>query len=223
MQQTPAHEFHNSTLLERLPTNAKKLIEFGSGSGALAREYKKINPTCHYLGIEINPTYAALSKRYCDDCHVVNIEQAPDEFWALHADRDCWILGDVLEHLLDPWSVLNKIQQVLPKHGIVAVSIPNVQNWFIQSNLSVGNFRYDTIGLLDKTHIRWFTRDTIFELFDRAGLKVNSATARIYDTPTNDQIIPCIRALAVAMGGNPDQAEADAMAVQFIFIAEHKD
>ncbi len=222
MQQTPAHEFHNETLLSLLPTDAKKLIEFGCGSGALAREYKKLNPHCDYLGIEIDPAYAALSKRYCDDCLVINIEQADDAFWAQQADRDCWIMGDVLEHLRDPWAVLRKIHQALPKNGKVAVSIPNIQNWAIQSNLSIGNFRYSSSGLLDQTHLRWFTRDTVFELFHDTGFSVKAASARIYDTPTNEQIIPAIRAMAVAMGGDPDQAEKDALAVQYIIIAEHK-
>ncbi|MDD2768790.1 MAG: class I SAM-dependent methyltransferase [Methylococcus sp.] len=60
MQQTPAHERHNSDLLAVLPIGAKRIIEVGCSSGALGREYKKINPRCHYTGIEIDPEQAAL-------------------------------------------------------------------------------------------------------------------------------------------------------------------
>ena len=113
MSQTPVHEFHNPELLDIIPWGASKLIEVGCSSGAMAREFKKISPTCHYLGIEIDPAYAKLAQRYCDQSLVLDIETADDTFWSTNADRDCWIFGDTLEHLRDPWKVLRQVRSVL--------------------------------------------------------------------------------------------------------------
>ena len=167
MQQTPAHEEHNPELLLMIPPAARRVIEVGCSSGALAREFKKIAPHCDYLGVEIDPEYARLARRYCDRSVVLDIEQAQEAFWSENADRDCWIFGDTLEHLRDPWAVLGRIRQTIPAAGSVVACIPNAQHWSLQARLSVGDFRYAQDGLLDRTHLRWFTRRTIIEIANR--------------------------------------------------------
>ena len=62
MRQTPAHDTHNAELLALVPVDARRIVEVGCSSGALAREYKQINPTCHYTGVEIVPKYAEICK-----------------------------------------------------------------------------------------------------------------------------------------------------------------
>lgn len=165
MDQTPIHEFHNPDLLKLIPVNSKNLIEIGCSSGALAREFKKISPQANYFGVEIDPAYAASALRYCNETAVLNIEKAGDEFWDSKKDRDCWIFGDTLEHLQDPWVILNRIYQALPVGGSVVACIPNAQHWSLQARLSIGDFRYEKDGLMDRTHLRWFTRQTIVEMF----------------------------------------------------------
>lgn len=219
MQQTPVHDSYNDTLLAMMPSGASKVIEFGCGSGALAREFKRVAPHCHYLGAEIDAAYAELAKRHCDDCLVLDLNTASAADFQALSDRDCWVFGDVLEHLMDPWRVLRSLRDVMPAHGTVLASIPNAQHWSVQSKLSVGDFRYVDSGLFDKTHLRWFTRDTVFDLFHGAGFQVTSARSRVFALPTDPRIMPAIRALAEASGGSPDQAEQDALAVQFVIKA----
>jgi len=166
MKQTPLHEQHNPDLLKLIPIQSKKIIEIGCSSGALARELKKISSNCYWLGIEINSTYAELAKRHCDESMVLNIENAPENFWEETKNTDCWIFGDTLEHLKDPWSILKLIRANISKTGSVVACIPNAQHWFMQAKLNIGDFRYEKSGLLDKTHICWFTRQTIIEMFD---------------------------------------------------------
>lgn len=220
MQQTPVHESYNDTLLAMLPDDARAIVEFGCGSGALAREFKRLHPDCHYLGAEIDATYAELAKRHCDACLVMDLNQASAADFAALSDRDCWVFGDVLEHLMDPWHVLRMIREVMPANGTVLASIPNAQHWSVQSKLSVGDFRYVDAGLLDRTHLRWFTRETMFELFQDTGFQVVSAMSRVFALPSDARIMPAIRSLAQASGGNPDQAEQDALAVQFVIKAQ---
>ena len=131
-----------------IPQQSSNIIEVGCSSGALAKEFKKVNPLCNYYGVDIDSNYATLAKKYCDLTCAIDIEDADDTFFEIHKIRDCWIFGDCLEHLHDPWGILRKIRGVIPSHGCVVACIPNAQHWSIQVKLSVGNFRYENSGLL---------------------------------------------------------------------------
>ena len=196
-----------------------RLVEVGCSSGALAREFKKISPDCNYFGIEIDPSYAQLAKRYCDESLSLNIEDADDEFWRKNASRDCWIFGDTLEHLKDPWEILRKIRQRIPEHGTVVACVPNAQHWSLQVKLSVGDFRYEESGLLDKTHLRWFTRQTLLEMFDQTGFEIIEGYPRVFDEPQRDRFLPAIEHMARLAGVDPAQAVSDCLPLQYVVKA----
>lgn len=219
MQQTPVHEQHNPDLLAFIPSGSRRLAEIGCSSGALARAFKHQAPDCDYVGIEIDAAYVELAKRYCDRTMVLDIELADESFWAGLADRDCWIFGDTLEHLKDPWSVLEQIRRVIPAEGRVVVCIPNAQHWSVQARLSVGDFRYESSGLLDKTHLRWFTRQTIIELFDTTGFRIEAGMPRVFQDPIRDTFLPVIESMARAAGGDPKAAIEDALPLQYVMRA----
>ncbi|MBY0512035.1 MAG: class I SAM-dependent methyltransferase [Rhodospirillaceae bacterium] len=219
MEQTPAHEHHNPDLLRFIPADARHIIEIGCSSGALAREFKKIAPTCDYLGVDVDPAYAALAQRYCDSTLALDVEQAGDEFWRAQATRACWVFGDVLEHLKDPWAVLRKIRAVIPAHGVVVACIPNVQHWSIQARLASGSFDYQAEGLMDKTHLRWFTRASLIKMFDETGFKVTEGMPRVFDEPQREKALPVIEQMARLLGADPKQAVADALPIQYVVKA----
>ena len=220
--QTPIHEIANLDLLKIIPSNIEFLLEVGCSSGALAREYKKINPHCFYEGLEIDGGYAELAKRHCDNVLVGDIEFVNEDFWLKNSNVQCWIFADVLEHLKDPWSVLKKIHHVLPEDGFIVACIPNVQHWSIQVDISLGNFRYQDIGLLDKTHLRWFTRKTIVELFESTGYKIVDLTGRIVEDSRRENYLSIIQRLATRAGGNASEAMNDALAHQYLVRAIKK-
>ena len=222
MQQTPVHEQHNPDLLNMIPKNAARLIEVGCSSGALAREYKKNNHNCHYVGVEISPIYAELAERHCDTVLSLDIESAVDDEFFRSLNADVWIFGDILEHLRDPWSLLRKIRKVIPDEGCVVACIPNAQHWSIQARLSCGNFRYEDSGLLDRTHLRWFTRQTIVEMFEMTGFQVIDGSPRIFNEPARENFLPSIRGMALAMGADPNIAEQDALPLQYVVKATPK-
>jgi tRNA A58 N-methylase Trm61 len=194
-------------------------MEIGCGSGALARECRKRFPIAEYLGVEINPEYAALAARYCNRTLVVDIEAAGDDFWEAHADRDCWIFADVLEHLRDPWLILRRIRAILPAKGVVVACIPNIQHWSVQVNLLLGNFRYEDIGLLDRTHLRWFTRKTIIEMFETTGYVIQQGAPRIFEEPNRAKFLPAIEQMARLVGADPQRAIADCLPLQYVIRA----
>ena len=219
MEQTPVHEQHNPDLLKLIPIQSKKLIEVGCSSGALAREFKKISSNCYWLGIEIDSTYAELARRHCDECIVLNIENAPENFWEETKNADCWIFGDTLEHLKDPWSILKLIRENISHKGSVVACIPNAQHWSIQAKLSIGDFRYEASGLLDKTHLRWFTRQTIIEMLDQSGFQIETGLPRIFNEPNREVFLPIIEQMARVAGVDPQVAVTDALPLQYVIRA----
>jgi 2-polyprenyl-3-methyl-5-hydroxy-6-metoxy-1,4-benzoquinol methylase len=220
IKQTPIHHQHNPELLSEMPLNAKRVIEVGCSSGALAKAYRELNPSCEYIGTEIDSDYAAVARQHCQKVIVGNIEQMLDEIHATQGAFDCWVFGDVLEHLYDPWRVLRRIaKDLLNPGGSVVVCIPNVQYWRMQLAVNMGDFRYQDSGMMDRTHIRWFSRVTIIEMFEQAGLQVASVGGRILDEPHREQFMPLLHALAQATGVDADQAVEDAVPMQWVVRA----
>lgn len=222
MQQTPIHDQHNPDLIKLIPIESKKLVEIGCSSGALAREFKKISTDCYWLGVEIDPIYAEMAKRYCDKSIVLDIETASQNFWEETKNADCWIFGDTLEHLKDPWTVLKFIRANISKTGSVVACIPNAQHWTLQAKLSIGDFRYESSGLLDRTHLRWFTRQTIIELFDQSGFQIEAGSPRIFNEPNREAFLPIIEQMAIAAGADPQMAVNDSLPFQYVIRAVPK-
>jgi SAM-dependent methyltransferase len=221
MKQTPIHDNYNADILALLPRDARRIVEVGCSSGSLARAYKKLNPQCEYIGIEIEPEYAEVARSRCDQVIVGNIENLKEEVFASLFPSDCWIFADVLEHLYDPWFVLRRIRDSLLSDASVLACVPNAQNWTVQVRLNGGEFRYEDHGLFDRTHIRWFTKATLIDLFHTTGFTIVEGGARIIasDEPKREAALVGIRALAEAVGGDGDSAVENAIAFQWIVRA----
>jgi trans-aconitate methyltransferase len=218
MQQTPINNVYNADVLNFMRADYARVIEVGSSSGALAQVYRNRNPAVRYTGIEIDPDYAEASRQHCTDIILGNVEHISAETFQTFADGDCWVFADALEHLYDPWKLLKKIRSGAAGPVEVIACIPNAQNWGLQACMNGGNFAYQDSGLLDRTHIRWFTRTTMIQLFESAGFRVEAMTARIMQPPGPD-VVAAIRALAIAAGNNPDLAEQDCVAFQYVIKA----
>lgn len=219
MDQTPAHDEHNPDLLRVMPPNARVIVEAGCSSGALAREYKKVNSGCRYIGIEVMPEYAVLARRFCDAVHAMDIENLDEEVMRDRFPADCWVFGDTLEHLRDPWLVLARIRRVLPPDGCVVACIPNAQHWSVQARLNCGVLRYEESGLLDRTHLRWFTRVTIMEMFSNAGFRIDAGFPRAFAEPGQPGLQQAIKMMAQSIGADPDVAYRDALPIQYVVRA----
>jgi len=155
-----------------IPANLKRVIEVGCSRGALARAYREANTACEYVGIEIDRESADHARAFCSSVICEDIEQIDEAVFASLFPSDCWIFADSLEHLRDPWAVLTRIRGHIHPDARVIACIPNAQHWSVQARLNRGEFRYEDRGLLDRTHLRWFTRTTIAELFQSAGYRM---------------------------------------------------
>lgn len=219
MKQTPAHDLYNDTLLAMLPPNLHRVIEVGCMRGTLARVYQEKNPACEWIGIDIDQDNVDIARTVCHQATCLDIEAIPESDFSQWRDVDAWVFGDILEHLRDPWRLLSLIRSTLSKNGIVVASIPNAQNWNVQARLNAGLFRYEDEGLLDRTHIRFFTRTTILEMFQGSGYRVEQAVSRIIHSPDAERYLPHIRAMATASGLDADTAAADALPLQYVIKA----
>lgn len=210
---------YNRDLLPLIPPNARGVVEVGCNNGALARAYKAINPTGKYTGIEVVAANAEGARRYCDEVLLQDIEVVDESFYTKYSDYNVWIFGDVLEHLRYPWEVLARIRRSMPADGCVIVCLPNAQHWSVQAKLAVGDFRYTEGGLLDRTHMRWFTRATMLEMFAGAGFKLEVGFPRIFGELKNEHVIAAIRSMAIGVGADPDLAVQDSLPLQYVVKA----
>lgn len=159
----------NTKLLRFVPSGSR-VLDIGCATGrrgAWLREHSQ----CQVVGVEIDPSMVAAARPRCDDVHQADIEDLPalpypDESF------DILIFGDVLEHLKDPERVLVYLQRYLRPGGRVLISLPNFLFLFVRIKVVLGLFRYTEYGILDKTHLHFYTRVTAGELAENCGLAV---------------------------------------------------
>lgn len=152
------------------------VLDIGSGSGELG-SYLHSNLNCRVTGIEMVAQQAALCSSY-DRVVVGNIEQ-DNILEQVRAEYDYIILGDVLEHLVDPQNLLLELKNFLETPGYVLVSVPNVAYITNRLKLLCGRWNYKNGGVLDEGHLRFFTVKTIKELFLVTGYQVEDSTANL--------------------------------------------
>jgi SAM-dependent methyltransferase len=162
----------NTSLLETIPSGAQVVLEIGCGAGRLGAHYKSRNPDCTYYGVEIDGRAAAIAAGRLNMVLCGSVESVNLDF--LKESVDCIVYGDVLEHLIDPWKVIQDHKALLKPEGKIAACIPNVQNWEVVLDLLRGRWTYQDSGQLDRTHLRFFTLDSVLSLFQTAGLKVEN-------------------------------------------------
>ena len=158
----------HSKMLEIVGKN-KTILEIGCATGYMTKRFKKNN--CNITGVEINPKSAEIAKQYCDQIIIGDIEVEKD-FPLKKEYFDFILFADVLEHLRFPLRTLVKFKKYLKPEGKFFISLPNVANYRVRMNLLTGRFNYTEIGLLDKTHLRFFTINTAKQLVSDAGLKI---------------------------------------------------
>lgn len=217
MQQTPAHDLINPELMAMIPASARRIVDVGCMKGSLAKAYRATHPACEVIGIDIDPNYAAAAGEWCTRAIACDIETIDDARFEELFPSDCWVFGDCLEHLRDPWAVLRKVRHHLDPGGCVLVCLPNAQHWSVQWRLVTGHFRYEDQGLLDRTHVRWFTRQTMLELFTDTGWHPEQAISRTMHFPQDAAGLAGVRAYATAIGIDADLATTDATPMQYLF------
>ena len=158
-------------IVSLVPDDAIDILEIGCAAGMTGNELKK-KSGIYVAGVELDHRAAVEAKKVLDEVVEGNIETLKLPF--KEKRFDCILFADVLEHLIDPLAVLKKTRKLLRANGTVIASIPNVQYLGLVNQLVEGNWTYQDEGILDRTHLRFFTYHEIVKLFDEAGYRISS-------------------------------------------------
>ncbi len=158
-------------MLKHIPSNALRILEVGCNDGSFCSTLQRNDR--EIWGVELNPEAADKAKSVCNNVLTGDFNdvynQLPRNFF------DCIVFNDVLEHIYSPWDTINLVKSLLSDNGIVVCSIPNFRyiSNLITEILFEGEFRYKAEGgILDDTHIRFFTKKSIYRMFSEQGYDV---------------------------------------------------
>ena len=165
--------FYNprTEMLKFIPRNAVCILDVGCGEGSFLRSLKAEGR--EIWGVEMNAEAAEKANEVCDFVLTGSFEEVFEQLPVKHFD--CIIFNDVLEHMYAPWEVLSQVKSLLSDEGVIVSSIPNFR--YI-SNLILeivwkGEFRYKPEGgILDDTHIRFFTSKSIVRMYNEQGFEI---------------------------------------------------
>lgn len=171
-QQTDSHYYvqWKHWMLPLIQDGPNAVLDLGCASGIMGRKLLEAGKAGEMVGVEIFPSAAAEAEKAYRKVYVGDVEEMtldyPEHF-------DYVICGDVLEHLKDPYNVLKKIHQWLKPGGKVLVCLPNIRNYHVVNDLVFqGKWEYVPAGIMDKTHLRFFTRSSCGQMVKDAGFAV---------------------------------------------------
>lgn len=201
-------------ILNLVPTSATKILDVGCGAGVLGASLK-LRQSAEVHGVEITNEAANKAAIYLDHVWNCPIELAlpniKDGYY------DCIVAADVLEHVIDPWATLTTLKDKMSPKGQMVVSLPNVQNWGVVSHLLEGKWDYRAEGILDRTHLHFFTRKSVEELFWNAGLHITCLETTIRGPSLPNKLLGSLQ----KCGLMADSLKQDAETFQFLVVAEN--
>jgi glycosyltransferase involved in cell wall biosynthesis len=157
--------------LQKEDLRGKNVLELGVGDASLTRKLHEAGAVVD--GIEVEPMYVEMARPYCRQIWKRDLNKLED--LGLPGDYDIIVAADVLEHLIDPEMVLSRLKAHLRRGGLLIVSLPNVANIYVRLSLLFGRFRYHTKGILDKSHLHFYTLDTARLMLRKTGWVVEES------------------------------------------------
>ncbi len=157
--------------LVELACQGKKILELGCAAGYITRHLKERG--CNVTAIEVDGEAAECAQPWCDKLIVHDLNQPG---WVQEAGGgfDTVLCGDVLEHLVQPETVLRQIKDLLVPGGRVIICLPNIAHIRVRLRLLFGKFEYAPAGIMDVTHLRFYTYKTARELIEGCGFRIVS-------------------------------------------------
>ena len=153
--------------------NSSKVLEIGCYAGA-SGEFLKNKKNCTLWGVDCDAKMLGIAKEKNVYSNLLEIDLANNfETEMINETFDYILITDVLEHLFNPDQLLNKIQPLLKENGEIIISVPNISQGEIKFRLLKNDFKYADGGLLDYTHIRFFTKDNFIKLLNDTNLAIS--------------------------------------------------
>lgn len=179
---TPREDYHGharSDAFPLVPEKAGRLLDLGGGIGATAAELRRMGRAEHTVVADLvdQPPSAGVDQTFSGN---FEDEAFLDRLIGEAGPFDTILCLDVLEHLRDPWAVVARLHAGLAPGGVIVASLPNARNIKLVWPLVVhGRFTLTDAGICDRTHLRWFVRDTAIELMTSSGLALEDVRANM--------------------------------------------
>ncbi len=200
----------------RIPPHGSRILDLGCGSGALGALLKQQGAR-EVVGIELDEEAAGRARQRLDEVIVTDLDRL-DALPFSPATFDVAICADVLEHLADPWHTLAMVANVLVPGGLLVASIPNIRHESVVLGLlAEGRFGYDDEGILDRTHLRFFTLTGVRALIEGAGFEIVGPIGAVRTSPS--AYLEVTADLVARLGHDPDRFRDEATVVQFLVTA----
>jgi methionine biosynthesis protein MetW len=164
------YNFDKARIAAFIPEGPHRVLDVGCAAGRLGQKLREQRKVAIMVGVEVFDAPAAQAAKHYDRVYIQDIETLD-----LPAEEgfDYVICGDVLEHLRDPWATLDKLHRVLKPGGVIIASIPNIRYWRILRDLVLGGrWQYVDAGILDNTHLRFFTRRSFLDSLRQARFEI---------------------------------------------------
>lgn len=189
-----------------IPAECRTVLDVGCWRGAFGQYLKQQRPWLEVWGIDSSSEAVRHAEIRLDHFLYGDYpEVVPDLRF------DCIVFNDVLEHMVDPWTALSSAIPLLAKGGRVVASIPNVRHYSVLRGLALqGDWRYADCGLLDRTHLRFFTRKSMVRLFDQSGFTVREIEP--VNMSTSDRLGSIVRRFP--------RLAAELLFLQYVVVAE---
>ena len=194
-------------LVAMVPAGAAAALDVGCARGETARALKRAG-VARVVGIEPDAADAAQAARVCDRVLATPLEEVREEF---PGQFDAVLFGDVLEHLGDPSAALARVRPWLSERGVLVASVPNLGHWSVIADLLEGRFDYVPYSILSGTHVRFFTRRTLRDLFEASGYRIE--TIETVTFPASPEGAVKLQLLASIPGASEDLSAAEFLAV----------
>lgn len=215
----------NPTLFEQVTAQMKHLGELGCGAGQFARAVRETYAPERYVGVDVAQGPLAAAAPWLDQSICADLNRVDD--WSEHPQLrtlqdgsfDCWVVGDVLEHLVEPERALAGIHRSLKPSGTLLACIPNVRNWEVMLQLLKGSWPRQEAGIFDRTHLRWFTRTDMIQMIAKAGFAIDKV---VYRKLADDRIVEFLEFFEPVcdyLGTSYDEFMDEAQVVQYVIVA----
>jgi methionine biosynthesis protein MetW len=169
-----AYERARPEITVHVPRGARRVLDLGCATGTTGAALKQ-RQDVEVVGVEREPDYAADARTRLDEVITADVEALdPGSLGRF----DALIAADILEHLVDPWTVLQRYAALLEPGGTAVVSLPNVGHWSTYAHLLRGRWPRKPEGIFDATHLRWFTLSDAQALLAQAGLTPHTVVRR---------------------------------------------
>lgn len=196
-----------------IPKDAKRILDIGCASGHTGLKIKE-RQNCKIQGIEINEKAAQEAAKYLDGVICAPVETALPTL--PNHEYDCVLILDVIEHLVSPEQVLLQVHEKISQDGHLVICVPNIGHWTIIQDLLEGRWDYKDQGILDRTHLRFFTYDSLVKLITNAGFKIITHGSTKIKADPPEKILKAIEIIS----DNPERLKNQIQSYQYVMLCK---